>query len=129
MSERGEELRGREIGLSFEHGVEEPGLVEIVDGFGFVNTGEFYDANTASGEQTDRFAQAFLAVADVGAERQVNGRHMRRLSYANAAAEESEHGVGLGEFHGETYGEENSAVEAEDKSGKKNVSVRTECDE
>jgi len=41
VAEGSEELRSREVSLRFEDGVKEPGLVKVIDGFGFVDAGEF----------------------------------------------------------------------------------------
>ena len=65
-AKNGEELRGRQSRLRFEHGIEEPGLVEVVDGFGFVGAGDFCDANVRCTKQANGFAQVLFAVADVG---------------------------------------------------------------
>jgi hypothetical protein len=49
-------------------------------------------------EETNSFAKIRFAVADVGAEGDVNRGHTGLLLYAGATAEETEHGVGFGEF-------------------------------
>ena len=98
FAERSEKLNSRKIGLRLEDGVEEPRLVEIIDRLGFVDAGKFCDVDTGFSEETNGFAQVFLAVANVGAEREVDGDHIQRLFYANAAAKHTEHGVGFGQF-------------------------------
>ena len=123
VAECREELRGREIGLRFEDGVEEPGLIEIINGLGFVDAGDSCDADGGFAEESDGFAQVCLAVANVGAQRQVDGNHMLLLFYAGAAAEKAEHGVGFGQFQGEADGEEDDAVKTENENGEKDVAA------
>jgi hypothetical protein len=53
--------------LGFEDGVEEPGLVEIVDGLGFVEGGKFGDLDVGVAEESECVAEIFFAVADIGA--------------------------------------------------------------
>ena len=60
------ELSGGKFGLCYQHGVEEPRLVEIVDGLGFVDAGDFCDANVRGTEQANGFAQVLFAFADIG---------------------------------------------------------------
>jgi len=62
-----EECRGREIGLCFEDGVEEPGLVEIIDRFGFVDAGNREHLDRSVLQVASRFPQILCAVANVGA--------------------------------------------------------------
>ena len=124
VAECAEKLKGGENRLRFEDGVEEPGLVEEVDGLGFVNAGYLYDGDTGFGEETDGLAQVFLAVTNVGAERQVNGRHMRYLSYANAAAEKADQGMGFRQFEGKGRGEKDDAIEAKDDDGNEDMSAQ-----
>ena len=80
-------------------------------------------------EETNSFAKMRFAVADVRAKGEVNRRHIGLLLYADATAEETEHGVGFGEFQGEGDGEENDAVEAEDENGEKDMPAMPERNE
>ena len=61
--------------MSSEHGIEKPGLVEIIDGLGFVNAGKPEHMDAGFGEEADGLAQVFLAIANVGAERQIDSSH------------------------------------------------------
>src|ERR1700757_5178597 len=54
---------------------------------------------------------------------------MRSLSYAKAARDQAEHGMGFGEFEDEGYGKEDDAVEAKDENSKKYVSMGTKLEE
>lgn len=77
VAEGGEELRGGEVGLGFEDGVEEPGLVEIIDGLGFVDGRELYDVDAGLGKKANGFAKIGFAVADVSAESEIGRGHGR----------------------------------------------------
>jgi hypothetical protein len=123
-TEGGEELRRSQIGLRFEDRVEKPGLVEVVDRLGFVDAREFRDVNRGLRHAADGFAEIGLAIADVGAEREVNGGHVWLL-YARPPAEKTKQGVGLGEFEGEGNGEEDDAVETEDENSAKDMAEGT----
>lgn len=114
--------------MRFEDRVEEPGLIEVVDGLGFVDAGEFGDVDGGLGEPADGFAEVGLTVADVGAEREVDGGHVWLL-YACATAEKAEHGMGFGDFESEGDREEDDAVEAEDEDGEGDVAERTKREE
>ena len=75
LPESGQELMRRKSGFRTEGGVEEPGLIEVVDGFGFVEARDFFDANGVAVEEMDGFAEVVGAVADVGAEGDVDDGH------------------------------------------------------
>lgn len=77
VTQRVEEFGGGEIRLRFEDGVEEPGLVQKINGLGFVKAGKFPDVDAALAEESNGSAQVFLAVADVGTQRQINSRHVQ----------------------------------------------------
>lgn len=79
----GEKLRGGKIGLRFEDGVEEPSLVEVVDGLGFVDTRELGDVNRGLCETADGFTEIALAIADVRTKREIDRGH-EWLLYARA---------------------------------------------
>jgi hypothetical protein len=52
-------------------------LVEIVDGLGFVEGGKFGDLDVGVAEESECVAEIFFAVADVGAQGDVDGgRHL-----------------------------------------------------
>ena len=67
-------MRGQ-IGLRLDDAVQEPGLVEKVDWFGFVERGDAHDGYTRGGQGGNGNAQVGGAVANVRSERQVDGRH------------------------------------------------------
>ncbi len=116
-AKQGEQLRGGQIGLRFENGIEEPRLVEIVDGFSFVDAGDFCDVDARFAQKTKGLAQILLTGAEVCAERQVNKGHNACLFYAQAPASESNYGVGFRKLHGQRNGQKYDAVESEDWDG------------
>ena len=71
----GEELIRSKVGGGFERSVEEPRLVEITNGFRLVKTGKLRDDNTDVFEQLNGSAEVGFAIADVGAERDVDRGH------------------------------------------------------
>ena len=122
---RGEKLRGRKMGLGEKDGVEEPGLVEVLDGFGFVEARKLCDLNGGLRHAADGFAEMGLAVADIGTECKVDRGHVRLL-YACAAPQEAEQGAGLGNLEHQGEGEEHDTVKAEDHNGEDDVAKRAE---
>ena len=64
---RGEKFGGRKMGLGEKDGVEEPGLVEIIDRFGFVDAGNREHLDRSVLQVASRFPQILCAVANVGA--------------------------------------------------------------
>src|SRR5208283_2200362 len=134
-----QQIEGGQIGLRFENGVEKPGLFEEVHGLGFVDAGEFQDADAGFGEKAERFAQIVFAVADVGSERDVSRGHAnpswtfqpwaQSLFDSKAPANHSDHGLRFGQFQGEAHSKENQAVDAKDRNGEKNRSARAKEEE
>lgn len=74
-----EQCRGRKTGLCFEDGVEEPGLVEIVDGLRFVDAGSLEHLDRGMVQAPEGFAEIFLAFPDVGPEGKIDGGHAQFL--------------------------------------------------
>src|SRR5271157_4516629 len=70
-----QEIERGQNSLRFEGGVEEPGLFEIINGLGFVDAGNFQDADAGIFEKTNGFAKVVIAIADVGSQRDVDGGH------------------------------------------------------
>jgi len=75
LAEGGEEFVGRKTGFGTESGIEEPGLVEVVDGLGFVEARDSFDADGMAVEELDGFAEVVGSVANVGAKGDVHGGH------------------------------------------------------
>ena len=75
LAEGGKEFAGGEKGFGKHGGVEEPGLVKVVDRFGLIEGGDSLDANGVAVEKMHRFAEVLCAIADIGAERDVGGGH------------------------------------------------------
>ena len=94
-----QEFWGRQFRLGCENGVEKPGLVEIIDGLGFVNPGGFDDVNAGFRDAADGLAQVLFALANVGSQRQINCGHSRLRFYAEAAAENSDKGMRFWKLH------------------------------
>jgi hypothetical protein len=85
--------------------------------------------NGGLGEETNGLAKICLAVINVGAEGKVDSGHIGFLLYADATTEETEHGVGFGEFQGEGDSKEDDAVEGEDENGEKDGAAMAESNE
>ena len=75
VTEGAEQRCRRKTGLGREDGVEKPGLVVIIDRFGFVNARKPEHMDARFGEEANGFAQVFFAIANVGAERQIDISH------------------------------------------------------
>jgi hypothetical protein len=73
----GEQLGRREIGLRFERGVKEPRLVEVIDGFSFVEGRKFDDCDGGVFKELQSAAKIGFAVAEIGAEGEIDGGHER----------------------------------------------------
>lgn len=69
-----QEFQWRERGLGFYSTIQEPGLVEIVDGFGFIKVGNGSYGNTPIRKHANGSLQVALAMAQVGTERKVDER-------------------------------------------------------
>jgi hypothetical protein len=78
-AESRKKLVGGEAGGGLEDSVEEPGLVEVVDGFRLVEAGEFDDSNGGVFEELNSAAKVGFTIANVGAEREVDGGHAESL--------------------------------------------------
>lgn len=68
-----EEREWREVCFGLNGAIEEPRLVEVVHGGGFVERGEFLRLNASGGQGGDGGLQVGGAVAEVGAEGEVDG--------------------------------------------------------
>ena len=68
-----EEREWREVCFGLNRAIEEPRLVEVVHGGGFVEGGEFLRLNASDGQGGDGGLQVGGAVAEVGAEGEVDG--------------------------------------------------------
>ena len=55
-----------QIGFTFHYAIEEPGLVEKVDGLGFINRGNFAEGYAGVRKGGDGGAQIGLAVSNIG---------------------------------------------------------------
>jgi len=58
-----QERRGCQVGLRRQHRIEEPGLVEIIDGLRFVQAGSLKHPDRGTVQAADGFAEIFLAFA------------------------------------------------------------------
>lgn len=68
-----EEREWREVCFGLNGAIEEPRLVEVVHGGGFVEGGEFLQLNASGAQGGDGGLQVGDAVAEVGAEGEVDG--------------------------------------------------------
>src|SRR3954453_764428 len=86
-----EQRLGRQVGLDAQAGIEERGLVEdLADRVGVVGRRGGQDRDAVLAQQADRRLEVRAAVADVGAEAEVAGRHPggapRRRPISSASA-------------------------------------------
>jgi hypothetical protein len=68
----GEQLHREECGLRFRHQVEEPALLDVIDGLCLIDRGSAENAKAGRGKPVEGGSQISLAVADVGAETEIN---------------------------------------------------------